>query len=214
MAQPVRHPPEEPRTSSRRKTRAEKSEKTRRAIVEAAARIIGRYGYENASIARIAARARIAHGTFYKHFGSRQDLFDRVLPEMGDRLLEFIQANVDRHAAGAHREEQRLRAYIKFLVRNPWFQRLVNDSEVMAPKAHKAYFERLASGYVRGLTRSIARNEIKAFDRTELECVAYILMATRLYLAQRYAYSHGSVSDPPEAVVRTYVKFVQRALFD
>jgi AcrR family transcriptional regulator len=191
-----------------------KTEKNRRAIIEAAARIVGRHGYERASIARITARAKVAHGSFYSHFKSRQDLFDCLLPEMGDKLLEFIQAHVDRTAIGAAREEQRLRAYIKFLIENPWFQRLLNDSEVMAPKAHRVYFDRIAAGYSNGLARSISRGEIKSFGQDELEYLAYILMASRLYLAQRYAYSNGSVANPPEAPIKTYVKFVQRALFD
>lgn len=203
-----------PARRHKRLTREEKSENTRRAIVEAAARIVGRYGYENASIARITARAKVAHGTFYKHFSSRQDLFDCLLPEIGDRMLEFIQANVERTVVGAEREEQRLRAYLKFLVHNPWFQRLLNESEVMAPKAHKIYFDRIAAGYARGLARSISRKEIKAFEPHELECLAYILMASRLYLAQRYACSKGSVKEPSESAVKTYTKFVQRALFD
>lgn len=212
-SEPASRPARKRRKISLGKTsvREEKSEKNRRAIVEAAARIVGRYGYERASVARITARAKVAHGSFYTHFKSRQDLFDCLLPEIGDRLLEFIQANVDRTAVGAAREELRLRAYIKFLVENPWFQRLLNDSEVMAPKAHRVYFDRIAAGYSNGLARSIARGEIKAFGQDELEYLAYILMASRLYLAQRYGYSNGSVAEAP---IKTYVKFVQRALFD
>lgn len=215
-SEPASPPVRRRRNISLRKAsvRQEKSEKNRRAIIEAAARVVGRYGYEQASVARITARAKVAHGSFYTHFKSRQDLFDCLLPEIGDRLLEFIQANVDREAVGAAREEQRLRAYIKFLVENPWFQRLLNDSEVMAPKAHRVYFDRIAAGYANGLARGIARGEIRAFRHDELEYLAYILMASRLYLAQRYGFSNGSVTNLPEAAIRTYVKFVQRALFD
>jgi hypothetical protein len=39
-------------------------------------------------------------------------------------------------------------------------------------------------------------------------------MASRVYLAQRYAKANGVVQEPPPKVLATYNKFIQRALFD
>jgi AcrR family transcriptional regulator len=197
-----------------RRTRDERSEETRKKLIQAGARIVGRYGYEGASIARITARAKVALGTFYRHFGSRQQFFDQLLPAMGDHLLAFIQARVDRDVIGAEREEQRLRAYFEFLDQHPWYHRLLNESEVMAPKAHSVYFKLMTSGLVRSFQRSQSRGELLAFKNSELETVAYIVMASRVYLAQRYAASNGVVHEPPPEVLATYNKFIQRALFD
>src|ERR1017187_1018983 len=97
-----------PRPRSRRD---ERSEEIRNRLIQAGARTVGRYGYEGASIARITARAKVALGTFYRHFKSRQEFFDQLLPAMGDHLLSFIKSRVDRNVVGAEREEQRLRAY-------------------------------------------------------------------------------------------------------
>lgn len=202
---------------SSRKTpglREEKAEETRRALIEAGARVVGRYGYNGASISRITARAKVALGTFYRHFDSRQDLLDQLLPTMGERLLAFVRENVDRDVIGLEREEQRLRAYLKFLLDHPWYHRLLNEGEVLAPKGYQAYFEMVSSGMVRSLQRSVERNEIKRFNQAELETVAYILLASRVYLAQRYAYSNGSVKEPPEKIIKTYSKFVRYALFE
>ena len=133
---------------------------------------------------------------------------------MGERLLAFIRENVDRDVVGPAREEQRLRAYLKFLVDHPWYHRLLNEGEVLAPKGYKAYFKMVSSGMVRSLQRSVQRDEIQRFDQDELETVAYILLASRVYLAQRYAYNNGSVKEPPEKIIKTYSKFVRYALFD
>lgn len=175
---------------------------------------MGRYGYNGASISRITARAKVALGTFYRHFDSRQDLLDQLLPTMGERLLIFVRDNVDRDVVGPEREAQRLRAYLKFLIDHPWYHRLLNEGEVLAPKGYKIYFEMVSSGMVRSLRRSMERNEIRDFEESELETVAYILLASRVYLAQRYAYSNGSVSAPPEEIISTYSKFVRHALFE
>lgn len=201
------------RTKTRR-TREERSEETRNKLIQAGARTVGRHGYEGASIARITARAKVALGTFYRHFKSRQEFFDQLLPAMGHTLMSFVQERVDRDVIGAAREEQRLRAYFEFLDVHPWYHRLLNESEVMAPKAHAVYFELMTSGLVRSFQRSQGRNELRAFRRDELETVAYIVMASRVYLAQRYAKSNGVVQEPPPDVLATYNKFIQRALFD
>lgn len=197
-----------------RRTRVERSEETRNKLIQAGARTVGRYGYEGASIARITARAKVALGTFYRHFKSRQEFFDQLLPAMGHTLMSFVQERVDRGVVGAAREEQRLRAYFEFLDEYPWYHRLLNESEVMAPKAHAVYFDLMTSGLVRSFQRSQGRDELRAFRPDELETVAYIVMASRVYLAQRYAKSNGVVQEPPPEVLATYNKFIQRALFD
>ncbi|MCX7308793.1 MAG: TetR/AcrR family transcriptional regulator [Afipia sp.] len=197
-----------------RRTREERSAETRDKLIQAGALTVGRYGYEGASIARITARAKFALGTFYRHFKSRQEFFDQLLPAMGHTLMSFVQERVDRDVVGAAREEQRLRAYFEFLDEHPWYHRLLNESEVMAPKAHAVYFDLMTSGLVRSFQRSQERAELRAFKRNELETVAYIVMASRVYLAQRYAKSNGVVQEPPPEVLATYNKFIQRALFD
>jgi AcrR family transcriptional regulator len=185
----------------------------RERILASTARVVGRWGYEGASVAKIVARAKIAHGTFYKYFSSRQELFDQLLPAMGDLMLESIRGQVSLESKGADREEERLRAYLNFLAANPWYHRVLNEAEVMAPKAHAAYFKKVTSRYVSALERSRKRGEIEAFDPDELEAVAYILMAMRLYLAQRYCYADGKIVPPPERVIDTFSRFVERALF-
>lgn len=196
------------------RTRAQRQEETRRKLINAGARVVGRYGYEGASIARITARAEVALGTFYRHFRSRQEFFDQLLPAMGGLLQAYVQARVGREVVGAAREEQRLRAYLDFVEEHPWYHRLLNESEVMAPKAHMIYFDLMASGLVRSLQRSQARGELKAFNESELETLAYIIMASRVYLAQRWGSISGRLRAPPAHVLATYTKFIQRALFD
>ena len=197
----------------KRLSRVEKSEEIRKALVEAAAKIVGKYGYEGASITRIASRAKVANGTFYNYFETRQNLFDQLLPEMGERMLEYLRTHMDPEVRGWQREEERLRAYFEFLVENPWFHRLVNEAETLALKAHRTYFATISAGYTRALRRAIKDGEITSFTEEDLEPLTYMLMSIRTYLAQRYAYSNGVVRAPDEQVIKTYVKFVRNGLF-
>jgi AcrR family transcriptional regulator len=195
-------------------TRAEKAEKTYRALIDAAVKIVGRSGYEGASISNITAQAKVAQGTFYNYFKSRQDLLDQLLPLMGDEMTNYIRTRMTPNVTGAEREKQRIVLYFDFLAEHPWFHRLVNEAETMAPKAHKVYFKRVSEGYIRSLTRSLERGEIKDYTVEQLEPLVYMLMSTRTYLAQRYAFGNkGTVKPVPKDVVDTYVEFVNRALF-
>jgi AcrR family transcriptional regulator len=175
---------------------------------------VGRHGYEGASIANITARAQVAQGTFYNYFESRQDLFDQLLPIMGDAMTDYIRTRMDPDLRGADREKQRITLYFEFLAKHPWYHRLVNEAETMAPNASKVYFKRVSSGYARSLARSIERGEIKGYTTDQLEPLVYMLMSTRTYLAQRYAFNgKGTVRPVPKEVVEAYVEFVRRALF-
>ncbi|MEI6113747.1 MAG: TetR/AcrR family transcriptional regulator [Burkholderiales bacterium] len=196
-------------------TRAQKVEKTRRDLIDAAVRIVGKLGYEGASIANITTQAKVAQGTFYNYFKSRQDILDQLLPMMGDEMTQYIRVRMNPDARGAAREKQRIELYFDFLFNHPWYHRLVNEAETMAPKAHKVYFKKISEGYIRSLTRMVERGEIKCLTLQQLEPIVYILLSTRTYLAQRYVFSKkGAVSKVPAEVVDTYVQFVSRALFN
>ncbi|HUN99350.1 MAG TPA: helix-turn-helix domain-containing protein, partial [Bradyrhizobium sp.] len=70
--------------------RVERNAWTKQKIFDAATRIVGRYGYAEASVARITEQAGVAQGTFYNHFDNRQELLDQLLPKIGQDMVRFI----------------------------------------------------------------------------------------------------------------------------
>lgn len=196
----------------RRLSRAERSEETRNALFEAAAEVVGEVGYADASIARITARASVAQGTFYNYFESRQDLFDQLLPTLGQHMLDFIRARVG-DASGPEREERRIRGYFDFLAENPGFYRILFEAETLAPNAHKQHIDVIAGGYARALTRSWERGEMPGYEQRELEVAAFILLAARGYLSMRYGFSGDRPGAMPDWVIDAYMKFVRHGLY-
>ena len=63
--------------------RVERNAWTKQKIFEAATKVVGKYGYAEASVARITEQAGVAQGTFYNHFVNRQELLDQLLPKIG-----------------------------------------------------------------------------------------------------------------------------------
>ncbi|WP_086466430.1 TetR/AcrR family transcriptional regulator [Oceanibaculum nanhaiense] len=196
----------------RRRSRAERSEETRQALFQAAAEMVGEHGYAEASISRITARAKVAQGTFYNYFDSRQDLFDQLLPALGDKMLAYIRSRMG-EATGPEREERRIRAYFDFLRDYPEFYRILYEAETLAPKAHRQHIDAIAGGYARALSRSWERGEMPGYEKRELEVVAFMLLAARGYLSMRYGFSGDRPGAMPDWVIEAYMKFVRHGLY-
>lgn len=192
-----------------RKTRAEKSAENRRALMQAAAEVVGEVGYREASIARITQRAGLAQGTFYLYFKSQQDLFDQLLPSIGSELLDRLARDVHGSRNILEVEEAGFRGFFAFLRENPAFFRVLNEAEVAAPVAYEQHFNLLRARYIQSLERSWKRGELPDYRPEELEVLAYILMAARSYLYLRYSKDQQGPRPIPEWVVDTFMKFVR-----
>ncbi|WP_342642942.1 TetR/AcrR family transcriptional regulator [Rhodoligotrophos ferricapiens] len=94
-------------------------ERRERDILAAASAVFGEQGYENASMAEIAARAGVVEGTIYKYFNNKRDLMLQVL----SRWYEGMLANYEEHLSGIQGTENRLRyviwRHLAFIAANP-----------------------------------------------------------------------------------------------
>lgn len=195
-----------------RRTRAEQTEDTFRRLVRAGMAVIGDVGYARATVARITLHAKVAVGTFYTYFASRQEFFDRLLPLAGEDMIDYVRARSRYGRTLVERERIGFRALFDYYAENPGLYRLLNEAEMMAPKAHAEHFRNLTARYVRALKRGLDAGELPGYEERELEPLAYMLMSTRNYLMMRYGRSGRGSERMPEWVVETYMKFVTGAL--
>ena len=94
--------------SPRRLTRAEQREKTRGCLVEAAAKVFTRRGYDKASLDEVAEEAGFTKGAVYSNFKGKEDLFlatiDAHFEERLGAIKRVMQEEPDEqgtaHAAG------------------------------------------------------------------------------------------------------------------
>src|SRR5690606_27148104 len=157
-----------------KRNRHDKQEDTRRAIFTAAIEVVGEQGYAGASVAKIAARAKIASGTFYNYFPTQQDLFDQLLPVLGERLLAHIRAQISDASVGVKREQERISAYFDFCRKTPGFLRILNEAEVFAPRAYHQHFRHFYEGYRRALLKSLRNGEIQGYSPDELDVLVFM----------------------------------------
>src|SRR3984893_1343735 len=105
--------------------RVERNAWTKRKIFDAATKIVGKYGYAEASVARITEAAGAAQWTFYNHFETRQELLDQLLPKIGIDMVRFIRERTGTPQT-ARQEIERFSAFSDFIREVPELLRLPN----------------------------------------------------------------------------------------
>src|ERR1700733_11483544 len=106
--------------------RNEKRIVTKRRLFQAAVKVVGKYGYAGASVARITAEAGVAQGTFYLHFENRQVLLDQLLPAGGEDGAGTVRERTSSDTLSpAEPEVERCRAFFDVLEEVPEFFRIL-----------------------------------------------------------------------------------------
>lgn len=194
-------------------TRAQKVERTRQTLLDAAARVVGDVGYAGAIVTTITTRAGIGQGTFYNYFDSRQDLFDELLPAIGAQMLEFIKQRSADAASEQEREERSFRAFFDFLSEHPEFFRVMYEAEVFAPDAYSRHTEMVLNGFMRILGKAAKAGDVAAYDPGQIEALALILMGARHYLCLHYGKRNGWTEKLPDHVIDAYMRLLRHGLY-
>jgi AcrR family transcriptional regulator len=192
--------------------RVERNAWTKQKIFDAATKVVGKYGYAEASVARITEEAGVAQGTFYNHFENRQELLDQLLPKIGIDMVQFIRARTST-ADAARQEIERFSAFFDFICEVPEFLRILNEAELLAPNGYQKHLDNISTAYVRILKRARLAGAIVDYSDKEFEAIVHVLMGARGYLSRQYSYSADGVSAVPTHVISAYRKLVTRGLF-
>ena len=91
----ARHPTKTSRnapTPRRGQVTRGRGQRTRAALMSAAEVVFERDGFLNARVADIAAQARVAHGSFYTYFDSKEDIFLEIIEMVTERIYESMDA--------------------------------------------------------------------------------------------------------------------------
>ena len=126
--------------------------------------MVGKYGYAEASVARITEEAGVAQGTFYNHFENRQELLDQLLPKIGTDMVYFIRERTG-SAHAARQEIERFSAFFEFIREVPEFLRILNEAEYFAPIGYQKHLDNIATAYVRILRRARLAGAIVDYQR-------------------------------------------------
>ena len=188
--------------------RTARGERTLRKILDAALREFGDRGFAESSIVGITSRAKVALGTFYTYFDSKEAVFRALVCDMSDQVRLAVAPALEGASDAFDVERRALAEFLRFVRRNKQVYRIIDEAEFVDPDGFRRHYEstaerisaRLAAGEVRGDMR-------KPPTPLEREVQAWALMGANVFLGLRF----GVWGDEDEEQVAAAINRLLRA---
>jgi AcrR family transcriptional regulator len=165
--------------------RGEKSERSRRAVLDAALQLFAHHGYGATTIREIADRAGVSTGSVYHHFDDKQSIFKALIDEYleitATQRFPFTRAlhaaenfpdNIEHLGYAARESVRQFRDYLALAY--------VDVIEFDGTHIRRLYAD-MSGRFTRFFEERGTIDEVRARLRPEVSPAAAILLATRLY---------------------------------
>jgi AcrR family transcriptional regulator len=179
-------------------------------LLAAAEELFGQRSYGRTTVADICARAGMATGSFYAYFGSKEEVFAAVVRAINADLRTAMKAALAKAGDSQRtRERECFRVYFEMMSKRPWMDRIVRESEFVAPALFREYYEHLARGYSRGVRVAQLAGEVDA--RYDPEVIAYAYTGIGNFVGMRWA-DWTAGGQVPEDVLDDVLELLARGL--
>lgn len=152
----------------------------------------------------------MATGSFYAYFASKEEIFAAVVRAINADLRTAMKAALARANGGQRaRERECFRVYFEMMSKRPWMDRIVRESEFVAPALFREYYEHLARGYARGVRVAQLAGEVDS--RYDPEVIAYAYTGIGNFVGMRWA-DWTAGGQVPEDVLDDVLELLGRGL--
>ena len=195
--------------SEGKEPRTPRGEKTLRKILDAALGEFGEKGFRDSSIVGITSRAKVALGTFYTYFDSKEAVFAALVGDMSSRVRDHVAPVLGAARDGLDGERLALEAYLGFVAGHKEVYRIIDEAEFVDPAGFRAHYETTAARIAGRLSAAAERGEISGKDAFSTEVRAWAIMGMNVFLGLRFGVWG---SEPPAAVAAEVNKLLRRGL--
>ena len=186
--------------------RTARGQKTMRKILDAALEEFGEKGFGDSSIVGITTRAKVALGTFYTYFDSKEAVFAALVGDMSSRVRDHVAPAIVGASDALDGERLALEAYLGFVKDHKEVYRIIDEAEFVDPQGFRSHYETTAARIAGRLTAGGARGELKAQDAFGAEVRAWAMMGMNVFLGLRF----GVWGDEDPAAVAAEVNALLR----
>lgn len=163
--------------------RTARGERTRRALISAAAAEFGEKGFHEGSISGITRRAGCALGSFYTYFASKDDIFRALVNDMSGQVRDYVSPRIAQARDGIEAERIGLLSFLQFAREHKEIYRIIDEAEFVDQAAFRAHYENTAARMAARLSRAEERGDVKGpVD----EVHAWAIMGMNVFLGLRY----------------------------
>lgn len=184
-----------------------RGERTRQRILDAAEREIGQHGFAVTSVASITQGAKVAQGTFYVYFRTKEDVLRELVLRMGRRLRRSLTLATSGLTDRLEIERRGIHAFFAFVRENPNLYRVVAESQFVDEAAYRKYYNDFAESYRAGMEAAARAGQISSGDA---EVRAWALMGVCDMVGRRFTLWERDASF--DAAAEAAYAFVARGL--
>ena len=167
--------------------RTPRGERTLRRILDAALEEFGEKGFSEGSIVGITSRARVALGTFYTYFDSKEAVFRELVRDMSEQVRDEVAPALKDASDALDAEGRALSAFLEFVRSHRQVYRIIDEAEFVDPDGFRRHYETTAQRIAARLEAGKARGEVGASDsRLATEVEAWAIMGMNVFLGLRF----------------------------
>lgn len=168
--------------------RTARGERTLRKILDAAVEEFGERGFSEGSIVGITQRARVALGTFYTYFDSKEAVFKALVNDMSAKVRDRVAPVLKAAADALDGEGRALESYLDFARANKQVYRIIDEAEFADPEGFEKHYRTTAARIAARLDSGKAKGEVAVTDsKIASEVEAWAIMGMNVFLGLRFA---------------------------
>lgn len=166
--------------------RTARGEKTLRRILDAALVEFGEKGFSETSIVGITGRAKVALGTFYTYFDSKEAVFAALVRDMSGQVRDHVAPALQEASDGLDAERRALAAYLKFVHSHKEVYRIIDEAEFVDPEGFRSHYETTGGRIAARLQAATDKGEIADDGLLATEVRAWAIMGMNVFLGLRF----------------------------
>lgn len=163
--------------------RTPRGQRTRRALINAAADEFGEKGFHEGSISGITSRAGVALGSFYTYFDSKDAIFRALVGAMSEQVRDHVAPALAGATSAIAAERDALKAFLDFASEHREIYRIIDEAEFVDPDSFRRHYESTALRIVQRLQAASHDGAIRD-DVGEIE--AWAIMGMNVFLGLRF----------------------------
>jgi len=167
--------------------RTARGERTRRKILDAALHEFGERGFSEASIVGITSRAKVALGTFYTYFDSKEEVFRAVVSDLSDLVRTRVAPMLEGEGDAIDRERRALAALLDLIASRKQVYRIIDEAEFVDPAGYEQHYSGAAERIAARLREAASAGEIVREESDFAEEVrAWAIMGANVFVGLRF----------------------------
>lgn len=181
--------------------------RTRSKLIAAARSVMGRKGYDAATISDITEEADVGFGSFYNHFQSKEEVARAVFAERAEQLAVCFESVRDSIQDIALAQSVIQRLWIELARHDPLWGWFNIHAEIALQQMNETFRDRIAADICKGNKRG--RYKVEAVETAATLTISSLMSTMRMVLEGRG--NDSAASEMAEFILRMYGMPLQEA---